>query len=72
VIEELLEPLGGRFGPAFDPGDVQRQFWGRAELRVEGCDTVHTQWWPVNPAFEGGERGLDRLTSLAGLECGGP
>lgn len=72
VIEDLLEPVGGRFGPAFDPENVQRRSWGSAEILIGGCDSVQTRWMPADEAFEPGERDLVRLTALAGLDCSGP
>jgi hypothetical protein len=72
IIADLLEPVGGRFGPAFDPLEVDRRPWGSAEIRFDDCDSVHTQWTPANDGFEPGARDLVRLTALAGIDCGEP
>jgi len=67
---QLQRPIGGRFGPAFDPRDVSRQPWGAARIRLGGCNDLQVEWQPAMTGFESGMRTLTRLTSLAGLDCG--
>lgn len=37
-FSELVVTRGGRFGPDFDPGQVEREAVGSATLRFSGCD----------------------------------
>jgi hypothetical protein len=71
LIEDLLEPVGGRFGPAFNPEDVERRPWGRATFRAIGCDAMGVEWQANSAEFGSGEGTLERLTQLAGLACAG-
>lgn len=37
VVEELLKPVGARFGDAFDPGDVMRENFGMLAMHLPDC-----------------------------------
>lgn len=65
-FEELLAPVGGRFGPDFDPADVELVSVGSARLVFSGCD----RGWIDYRAFGQTQRlELDRLTRTLGLSC---
>ena len=65
----MLELTSGRFGPAFDPSDIQESTWGSVAISNIGCESIHTQWTPDDTRFDAGERTLTRLSSIEGLGC---
>lgn len=66
----VVTTRGPRFGPAFDPAQVQRIPWGTLEFRFTGCDAAElTYAGPVG--WGSGTRQLTRLTALSELECTG-
>ncbi len=66
---DVLRPRGGRFGPGFDPNDVELEHWGSLQFSFSGCDNGSVAWTPVSGEFSAGERQVTRLTSLSGLDC---
>ncbi|QKK02189.1 MAG: hypothetical protein HND55_05670 [Pseudomonadota bacterium] len=65
----LLAPEGGRFGPDFDPADVDPVPAGSARLVVLDCDNG----WLDYQAFGQSQRiALTRLTRTLGLSCDPP
>ncbi len=69
VMQDLHATRGARFGAGFDPGDVERFFWGDLRLRL-GCQQGEAHYDSVVPGFGSGSFQLQRLTSLHGLSCG--
>ena len=66
-FEELLAPTGGRFGPDFDPDEVELVPVGSARLVLSDCDNG----WLDYQAFGQNQRlPLTRLTRSLGLTCG--
>jgi murein DD-endopeptidase MepM/ murein hydrolase activator NlpD len=65
----LVSSTGGRFPPAFNPGDVVHQPWGTA--RFERIDPQHMRlrWDATAAGFEDGEMLLQRLTSTFTASC---
>ena len=61
---------GPRFGPTFDPAQVQRIPWGTIELRFTSCSAAELSY-AGPPAWGSGTRQLARLTELSELECAG-
>ncbi|TDJ31573.1 MAG: glucose dehydrogenase [Gammaproteobacteria bacterium] len=58
---------GGVFGPAFDPDDVNRTFWGTLTFMFDGCNSGSMSYESVS--FGSGQMDIVRLTELAGLSC---
>ncbi len=69
VIDEFLRPVGARFGAAFDPGAVQRQFWGAQRWVFPACGSGESGWQAVAP-FDAGRQPLQQLTWLGTHGCG--
>ncbi len=69
-FEQVVRPLGARFGAAFDPADVQNTPWGSIELSFLDCNHLRLRW-SGPAAFGSGERELTRLSAPAQLGCGG-
>lgn len=57
---------GGVFGPAFEPGAVDRQGWGSLTFTFDSCDTGSVAY---NVGFGAGTLALRRLTRPEGLVC---
>jgi hypothetical protein len=64
----MLRVRGPRFGPDFDPADVELEAWGSLSLRFDDCRSGLAQWTAAAP-FGSGERALTRLAGIAGLPC---
>lgn len=63
---ELYVTKGGRFGPQFDPEDVQREVVGEAEMRFASCDkgTFSYSAFDQSQTFD-----IQRLTKTMGAGC---
>ena len=69
-FSQVLRPVGGRFGAAFDPAQVQRQNWGTLDLRFSSCNATTVSW--SGPAGYGsGSRALTRLSTVDEVDCAG-
>jgi hypothetical protein len=68
VIDQMLRPVGGRFGAAFDPAAVQRQPWGAQRWVFPACGSGETGWQAVAP-YGRGRQPLQQLTWLGSLGC---
>jgi hypothetical protein len=70
TFPELSSPRGGKFGPDFDPADVDYPIWGSLEFDFTSCDAARADY--SGPAeFGSGTLMLTRLTALWGLDCEG-
>ena len=67
---QVYRPLGGRFGAAFDPAQVNLQNWGTLELVFDHCN-AHTLNWSGPPEFGSGSRAMSRLSTLDEVDCAG-
>lgn len=67
---QVLRPIGGRFGAAFDPAAVELQSWGTLELGFSDCDAA-TLSWSGPAAFGSGTRAISRLSTLDEVSCAG-
>jgi len=59
---------GGRFGPDFNPADVERSPWGSLVVEL-GCDFGRFDYASTWPAYGSGKQTLTRLTSVGNPEC---
>jgi len=66
---EVLRVSGGVYGPGFDPQAVEREVVGAATFTWAGCDGGAMDWHLGNRR---GRAQLNRLTRVAGLDCGTP
>ncbi len=69
TFDEALQPVGGKFGPGFDPADVVLQDWGHFTFRFLGCDSG-VMTYQGDGDWGRGFLDLKRLTRLVGLPCG--
>lgn len=68
LVFGLHATQGGRFGDAFDSGDVELIEWGSLSMDL-GCLNGTIEYQSLLPEFGSGEHDVVRLTALAGLEC---
>lgn len=68
VTMDIIRPVGGEFGPNFDPATVNFEQWGQVELIFDGCDQGILRY--SNDEFGDSELPMLRLTSIDGLRCG--
>lgn len=68
IVDQALQPVGGRFGPNYNPGQVSVQPWGAFALTMTGCNRAIAA--AVGPTNYGSLDYLDvtRLTALAGTD----
>lgn len=69
VIDEAIQPQGGRFGPSYNPAQVQLAPWGAFALTQTGCSTAVAA--AVGPPNYGSVEytGVVRLSTLAGTQA---
>jgi len=61
---------GGRFGPAFNPSEVQRPAWGKMTVTVNNCASTTLSYESVLPAYGTGSIQMQRfLESDAFTTC---
>jgi hypothetical protein len=70
IFDELLTTGGAKFGPDFDPADVEYTTWGTLELAFTGCDSA-TATYTGPPDFGSGSLSLQRLSRISGQSCDG-
>lgn len=69
VIDSVVRTRGPSFGPNFDPATVERQPWGRFQLRFRDCQQARLDY--QGPAgFGEGQLELQRLTGNPRIPCG--
>lgn len=68
-ITETVITSGPRFGPEYDPADLDAEAWGAWTMTFANCDagTVHFEG-PA--AFGSGDFQIERLSSVQGSACG--
>lgn len=71
VFEALQTSRGGRFGPAFDPDEVELLPWGGVTMTLD-CDSGAMSYDSPLPEFGQGGLNLGRLTRLKKLPCERP
>ena len=67
VVTTANTTSGGRFGPNFDPGEVQLTEFGPLVFAFDGTGSGGAMAWSGPPAFGDGGMDLVRLTQLAGV-----
>jgi len=68
VFDSLQTSRGGRFGPGFDPDEVELLPWGEVAMTLD-CDSGTMTWDSQQPEFGQGGLNLVRLTRLDKLGC---
>jgi hypothetical protein len=60
---------GAQFFPNFDPGNLEKEFWGTITLTFTDCNNGSMTWQPVLDGYVAGTMPIQRLTIPAGLSC---
>ncbi|MDX1555689.1 MAG: M14 family zinc carboxypeptidase, partial [Xanthomonadales bacterium] len=68
VISQTLATRGPRFGPDFDPNDLELIEWGTLRFSL-GCDSGSVDYDGSLAGFPAASLDLSRLSTLAGLSC---
>ena len=71
IVEELFITRGGRFGPMFDPAEVEYAAWGSAVVEL-GCDYGKLDYAAVTDRYGAGKQTLNRLTGPGNFDCTDP
>lgn len=61
---------GGRFPPSFDASETTLVEWGSLRFDFDDCNRGVLRWEPTIEGFDAGSMPIQRLTGLAGLDCG--
>jgi hypothetical protein len=70
TVEEMMRPVGTRFGADFNASQVTRQPWGRIELQLPSCTGQGTlNWQSTDTGFGSGTLRPQLQTTLAGAVC---
>lgn len=69
ITMSMINGPGGRFGPDFDPAQVQNSTWGTLTLRFSDCNHGLLEWESSAPGYGSGSMTIERLTLPAGLSC---
>ena len=70
VFRDVFTARGGRFGPNFDPAQVQLTPWGEMVFEFASCGSG-TMRYTGPAAFGSGSHPITRLTALDELDCAG-
>jgi hypothetical protein len=72
VATDVRQPIGARFGDAFDADAVDRLPWGSWALDFSGCDAAALTYAAAEPAYGDGAGSLVRLSRPLGVDCPSP
>jgi len=67
---EVFQPVGGRFGPDFDPDDVMNVEWGTWTIQL-GCQKGNLSYSSKQPGYGSAAHALSRITKQLGVSCNG-
>jgi len=70
TFSNLQSARGGKFGPDFNPEDVEFPHWGTLEFDFSSCDAASVEYSGPSE-FGTGTLDVTRLTILWGLDCQG-
>ena len=68
TIQDMYITSGGRFGPGFDPDQVQMDPWGNLVVELD-CDYGKFDYVSELPEYGDGKQTLNRITNPGSPEC---
>jgi hypothetical protein len=68
-FEEVFRPVGGRFGPAFEPAGVEMVEWGELNLHFVDADFGKVYWNSYLEEYGSGSYTIERLARPMLAEC---
>ncbi len=69
VASDVLQPIGARFGAAFDPADVDKRSWGTWSIDFTDCNAAGLDYESEIPGYSTVPHALQRLTRPVGVVC---
>ncbi len=66
---DMLRPVGGTFGPDFDPDAIEAIDWGTVEIRFDAGGDGHVIWQSEMPGYGQGNYELERLAKPKLADC---
>jgi len=66
---DMLRPVGGTFGPDFDPEEIEALDWGTLEIRFDARGGGHVIWQSEIDEYGQGNYELERLATPKLAEC---
>ncbi|QOC22911.1 hypothetical protein IC757_01750 [Wenzhouxiangella sp. AB-CW3] len=69
TIENLIQPTGTRFGPDFDPDEVEFTHWGSLVMAFDDDLNGHIWYDSVNEDYGSGDYSIERLARPMLAEC---
>jgi hypothetical protein len=69
IIDNLLQPVGTRFGPDFDTGEIDFAHWGRLEIEFDDDLNGHIWFDSVDEDYGSGNSPIERLARPMLAEC---
>ncbi len=69
TVASVVQPVGGRWIPNFDPAAVVNRPWGTLTFTFTDCNHGRVDFSSTVPGYGGGSMNLTRLTRPAGLGC---
>lgn len=67
-VDDMYIRSGAKWGPAFDPDDIQTTRWGAMRMIFNGCGSATLQY-DSGIGFGAGQLEMQRLTRLEGMDC---
>lgn len=69
TFDEVYQPIGGQFGPAFDPADLEMVEWGELSMHFRAPDSGEIQWNSHLEEYGSGSYAIERLARPMLAEC---
>lgn len=66
LVDEAIRPVGGRFGPDYNPAQVTLQPWGAFRMTIADCQRALVRAEAVAPFGSFANPRVQRLTNIAG------
>lgn len=69
VIQDMLMPKGGVFGPDFSAPAVRFERWGSVQMSFTGCNSALVAYNAIFTGYGVGNRQFNRVTTPLGISC---
>lgn len=69
IVDEMIQPVGTRFGPGFDSGEIEYIDWGSLSIEFDGEDSGHVEYESNFEEYGSGNYPIERLARPMLAEC---
>lgn len=69
TFDEVYQPVGGQFGPAFDPAELEMVDWGELSMHFRAPNSGEIQWDSHLEEYGAGSYAIERLARPMLAEC---